>query len=371
MKLIWFSEIKWDYLYTRKQQLLSRLPEDWEILFLETYRKGVKNNWIAQKAGNVTYLTIPQLKNIPDKSIIRWIFDISIVRWIFNIFDTIWTYFAILLSGFYNSDVFFISNVNSVSIANRLKGKHPLIYDCNDDHTAFPNTATWTVDYFNKLCQSADQVIVSAKSLGEKAQNQGANNIVRIDNGVDFDRFQVKPDKPPIDLTPIPSPRIGYIGAIDHWFDFELWNRLTERYKNYSFILIGPINHALNKKILERPNVFALGTKNYYDLPNYLHFCDLTLIPFKKNELTKHVNPNKLYEYFACGKTVVCTTFSDHLLEEKRYIYLAETIKEFIEKVEYALENPHNPAILKQIAEDKSWTNATIQLIEVINNLKE
>lgn len=367
MKLIWFSEIKWDYLHTRKQQLLSRLPEDWEILFLETYRKGVKNNWIVKQSGNVKYLTTPQLKNIPNDTIIRWFFDKSMIRFIFNVFAIIWTYFAIRLNGFRKADVFFISNVNSVNVAKRLCGKHPLIYDCNDDHTAFPNTAKWTKDYFDKLCQTADQVIVSAESLRKKVQNHGAQIIVRIDNGVDFDRFQVKPDKPPKDLALIPAPRIGYIGAIDRWFDIELWNRLSDYYTNYSFILLGPINPAIDSEIKLHSNIYKLGVKDYYDLPNYLHFCDLTIIPFKQNDLTKHVNPNKLYEYFACGKTVVSTSFSEHLLEEKDNLYIAESYDKFIELVQTAMENPVDSNILKHIAKNKSWDKSATQLVKVVN----
>ena len=369
MQLIWFSEIKWTYLRTRKQQLLSRLPEDWEVLFLETYRKGVQNTWKPRRAGNVTYLTIPQLKNMPAGSIIRRFFDLRWARSAFNFFATIWIYFVIRGCGFGHANVFFISNVNSVDVVKRLKRQRPLVYDCNDDHTAFPNTAEWTKHYFDKLCRLADQIVVSAESLSHKVREHGARAVVRIDNGVDFQRFQVEPKQPPDDLAKIPAPRIGYIGAIDHWFHIELWNRLTEHFHQTSFVLIGPINPAMELRLIKRPNVHILGNKEYYDLPNYLYYCDLALIPFVRNPLTIHVNPNKLYEYFACGKTVVSTSFSDHLLEEKEHLYLTETPDEFIAQVTYALEHPIDPAILKKIAAGRSWDMAAEKMTDVISKL--
>lgn len=371
MQLIWFSEIKWNFLRTRKQQLLSRLPEYWEILFLETYRKGVENMWRPRRAGRVTYLTVPQLKNMPAGGLIRRLFGPSWVRKIFQILATLWIAIVIRRCGFGNANLFFISNVNSVDIARRLKKHRPLVYDCNDDHTAFPNTAEWTKHYFDKVCQLADQVIVSCESLGRKVREHGAQSVIRIDNGVDFQRFQVEPERAPDELAHIPTPRIGYIGAIDYWFHTDLWNRLTEHFHEASFVLIGPVNQAVEARLARRSNVHILGTKSYYDLPQYLYYFDLALIPFQRNLLTIHVNPNKLYEYFACGKTVVSTRFSDHLQEEKDHLYLADTTEQFIEQVAYALDHPVDPATLKKIASARSWDIASRKLIELIDHLAQ
>jgi len=32
-RLVWFSEVQWDFLSTRKQRLLARFPDSWDILF--------------------------------------------------------------------------------------------------------------------------------------------------------------------------------------------------------------------------------------------------------------------------------------------------------------------------------------------------
>ena len=37
MNIIWFSEIRWDYLFTRKQHLLSLFPKKDNILFIQPF----------------------------------------------------------------------------------------------------------------------------------------------------------------------------------------------------------------------------------------------------------------------------------------------------------------------------------------------
>jgi len=55
LKVVCFSEIQWRYVRTRKQQILSRFPEDWDILFLSSVVAGKKNNAAAAtKPGQMT-----------------------------------------------------------------------------------------------------------------------------------------------------------------------------------------------------------------------------------------------------------------------------------------------------------------------------
>ena len=57
--LVWFSEIQWDFLSTRKQRLLARFPEAWRILFIEPFAVGRRSHWLPVKRGRVTVVTVP------------------------------------------------------------------------------------------------------------------------------------------------------------------------------------------------------------------------------------------------------------------------------------------------------------------------
>ena len=59
MKIICFSEIQYRYVKTRKQQILSRFPDDWKILFLSSVVAGKKNNFLPQRDGRIVHLCIP------------------------------------------------------------------------------------------------------------------------------------------------------------------------------------------------------------------------------------------------------------------------------------------------------------------------
>ena len=55
MKLIWFSEIKWSYLKTRKQHLLSHFNDNDEILYIEPISLNFNNNFTLSTKKNIKY----------------------------------------------------------------------------------------------------------------------------------------------------------------------------------------------------------------------------------------------------------------------------------------------------------------------------
>ena len=85
-------------------------------------------------------------------------------------------------------------------------------------------------------------------------------------------------------------------------------------------------------------NVYIIGKRAYEDIPNYLYYSDVGIIPFKVNSLTDSVSPIKLYEYMSVGLNVVSTNF-----KEMEYInspsYIAKNYDEFCECIEKAIEN--------------------------------
>ena len=52
----------------------------------------------------------------------------------------------------------------------------------------------------------------------------------------------------------------------------------------------------------EHANITWLDHKSYDELPYYLSWFDKCFLPFKDCELTKYVNPCKLWEYMASEK---------------------------------------------------------------------
>ena len=89
MNIIWLSEIKWNYLKTRKQQIISRFPDDSSILFIEPISKKLSNNYYPIQYSHVKAVTIPQLRSVRNRlsnKILSYLF----IRKIINALATLW-----------------------------------------------------------------------------------------------------------------------------------------------------------------------------------------------------------------------------------------------------------------------------------------
>ena len=58
MNILWFSEIRWDYLKTRKQHLLSLFPKEDKILFIQPLSLS-KNKFPIEHPKNIINKTVP------------------------------------------------------------------------------------------------------------------------------------------------------------------------------------------------------------------------------------------------------------------------------------------------------------------------
>ena len=53
MQVVWFAEIKWDYLRTRKHQLIRRRPRGVEVVYFEPYARGRENRYALRDEEGV------------------------------------------------------------------------------------------------------------------------------------------------------------------------------------------------------------------------------------------------------------------------------------------------------------------------------
>lgn len=369
LKIVWFSEIKWNYLKTRKQQIIEHFPENWEVLFIESYVAGKSNHFLPRKEGKVVHATIPFFKSTPNK-IVNHIQNNKISRFCFQIVSYLWVTLLLCFTGFSTKNkVICISNVYYATIIKYLR-KKLVVYDCNDVPMGFSSSLNFTELYFRKTLTLADLTITVSKKLVEKIQFYQKTDIPLIGNGVDYELFSKASFIIPDDIKPLPSPRIMYAGALADWFDVDLVLRIAESCKDGSVILIGPYLSASLKNRLDDkkyPNIFYLGIKLYIDLPSYYHHSDVCIIPFKKNELTNGLNPNKMYEYLASGKAVVTRDFSDEIEALAGDIYVARNDDEFVSFIGRALNEPVNKERLQSIAEQNSWKSKSRQFVDLIN----
>ncbi len=214
-------------------------------------------------------------------------------------------------------------------------------YDCMDNYESFyPRLISFEQELFRK----ADLVFVSACSLEEKARKH-SDKVHLVPNGVEVEHFRTVLDKShpvPADMMNIPAPRIGYYGSIADWMDFEIIERLG-RIEGASVVLVGPVHTEQARRLAKRGKIYLLGTKPYFELPGYLAHFSVCILPFRDTELTRAIDPVKVYEYLAAGKDVVATPLPA-LMQHADLLALSQQ-SEFCESVRAVLRSPAPPEV--------------------------
>jgi hypothetical protein len=78
------------------------------------------------------------------------------------------------------------------------------------------------------------------------------------------------------------------------------------------------------------------------------------------------LNPNKLYEYLAAGRTVVSLDYSPDVERLADAILIARDPGEFVRRVGEALAAPREAAPLRAVAAGHSWDRRAAELLTLV-----
>ncbi len=237
-----------------------------------------------------------------------------------------------------------------------------LVYDCMDLYRAFPNVAADMGTLEEELLRSADLVVFTAENLREQTPVGSRSAIIR--NGCEFGRFAgARP------LRVSDRVRVGYVGAIDRWFDVDLLNRCVESRPEWDFVLAGSYAGLHTGAFRARPNLHLLGEIDYGDVPELVAGFDVCLVPFVEGDLTRCVNPVKVYEYLAAGKPVVATPLPELQLLPPGLVHLARPGPEFLEALPRAVAERDDHALAsrrQEWAARQTWGARAEELLRVL-----
>jgi hypothetical protein len=185
------------------------------------------------------------------------------------------------------------------------------VFDMVDDYATFtddPDLRARIRRWEAEAIDRANLVTATHPRILEKAVKRGADAVL-VPNGTNVDHF-AKPRQAPDELKGLPRPIAGYVGGTEsHRLDYNLVVEMAHLLPEASFVFIGPAGPELRRAVVSLPNVHVLGFRDYRDLPGYVQAFDVGLLPFKTNVHMAHVDPLKLYEYWAAGIGAVATPF--------------------------------------------------------------
>ena len=123
--------------------------------------------------------------------------------------------------------------------------------------------------------------------------------------------------------------------------DFSLLVEVARNNENFELVLIGLEREGQSdpylKKLKTLKNVHLLGYKNYKDLPSYLKYFDVGLLPTHINDYTRSMFPMKYYEYIVAGVPVVSTPL-DFTRERSDFVELGSNPRDFIRGINMQLK---------------------------------
>ncbi len=121
------------------------------------------------------------------------------------------------------------------------------------------------------------------------------------------------------------------------------------------------------QNIKNEKNIYFLGPRDYSVLKNYASKCDIMIIPFKINNITKATNPVKAFEYMALHKPIVTTDMNE--CRKYKSILIGKTYEEFIDKLEIALKQKKDKKyndLLDKEAKENDWSMKAKLIIDLI-----
>jgi len=216
------------------------------------------------------------------------------------------------------------------------------------------------------VMKKVDLVIIVNPLLEAVVKEMGANRVIYIPNGADFDHFFYGSNIMPPEYSNVPAPRVIYVGSINYWLDLDLIAYSAKKLSHVSFILIG--NPMIDiKNILSLPNVFVLGKRNHEILPQYIKNANVGIIPWRADlSRTIFSHPIQFYEYMACGIPVISTKWPE-LESFESPAYLASTYEEFVRYIEDSIEENDQVRTRNiEFARNNSWENRFGRLIKAL-----
>jgi glycosyltransferase involved in cell wall biosynthesis len=333
--LIVHSHLRWDFVWQRPQQILSRFARSRPVLYIEepifAEDIGTGTLDVSQPAPGV-YRVVPRLA-----AELRASYDDAAAR-VRTLLVALLGEGGQLAGTFDDAVQWFYTPMPARTMLGAF-GECAVIYDCMDELAQFRFAPSDLGARERHLMAAADVVFTGGYQLyTSKAKHH--DNVHFFGCGVDARHFGLarNPGTPVApELENLPMPVLGYFGVVDERLDYELIARLADAFPNGSVAIVGPLAKVDARELPQRPNIHWLGQRAYNDLPRYVKGFDVCLMPFALNEATEFINPTKTLEYMAAGKPIVSTAVPDVVRNFVPIVRVAGSIEAFIGEVRDAI----------------------------------
>jgi glycosyltransferase involved in cell wall biosynthesis len=366
--IIVHSHLRWDFVWQRPQQLLSRFAQRSHVLFVE---EPIHLDDVAEARLDLSspmervHRAVPMLP-----ASLRGEYDASIAV----IRELLRRQLAAdgVLGGLFARPIqWFYTPMPAPAMVGAFD-ERAVVYDCMDELSKFRFAPRELVDRERYLMAQADVVFTGGYKLSQ-SKAKYHQNVHFFGCGVDVAHFATARSadvQVPREIAALKRPVVGYYGVIDERIDYDLLRTMATSLADVELVMVGPVVKVDPAELPQAANIHWLGQRQYAELPAHVKGFDVCLMPFALNEATEYINPTKTLEYMAAGKPIVSTAVSDVVHNFTPVVAVAESPAEFVAAVRAAIESPSAEMISRGLeqARANSWESIVARMERIIRD---
>lgn len=266
-------------------------------------------------------------------------------------------------------DIIWVGHPNLYKyISPQYNGK--IVYDCMDDHAALCSDKKIRIEIEKnekKLIERSDVIFATSEVLKRKVEEEGGMGKTYLSrNGFQFEHVY-SPQK----TKKKKKYKIGYIGTIAEWMDFDLIQDSIRDNDKIEYHFIGPVNHP---NMPENPDIIFEGVVEHSQLYEKIRDYDCLIMPFIVNDIVMAVDPVKLYEYISMGKCVISVWYEE-IDRFEPYVYFYKDHREMIKLLKELCENNFPPKYKeiqqKAFLDGNTWENRLEGIKDILYDLDD
>lgn len=353
--IIVHSHLRWDWVWQRPQQFLSRFSKKHRILVVEGPR--------LTEEDVEPYFVLCSEPNYPNITVMHTVFPSA------RFHDGAWVdserrrllkeALAGPLAGQFEAPVQWFYDPMAVAAHAGYFNEIATVYDCMDELSQFKFAPPEIIKRERDLLARADVVFAGGRKMKE-SKSRYNDNCHFYGCGVDVDHFGkalAAETLVPGDIAHLHSPILGYFGVVDERLDYDLIAKLAAANPDWNVVMVGPVCKVDPKDLPQAPNLTWLGGRDYSQLPAYTKAFDVCMMPFALNEATEYINPTKALEYMAAGKPIVSTPVPDVVTNFGPVVKISRDTREFIDLCLAQTQKRDEAAVVRglQMAQQNTW----------------
>jgi len=261
------------------------------------------------------------------------------------------------------------TNFHAPQLIDRFKPAR-VVVDVEDDQRTWPGVSDTAKERltanYNELLAMADMALTNCEPL-RQSMSSVFSGIRLIPNGCDVDPPRAIPCNNGAydEFIRFEGATIGFVGNLESKIDTVLLEKVADRFPDCQVVLLGS-THA-NPGIFSlsrRANICMPGVVPYPEVDAWLRKFDVGLVPHLNTELTRNMNPQKIYAYLSSHVPVVSTDVPN-IPRDTDLVRVAASHEQFLEEIAQILAGDRPTARqFDEYVQANSWEARLAHLVD-------